>query len=133
MAKDKLLAPSHPWVQACCHLLQSLGVIILVDQSIIYYMLAASASPGHDFLCLLKLRDSREEIQYISQQAGNAAISIVQREIKNSISVGRKQARCPSKVYFVEGRTIFVFSLHFKLSLTENKVLFSEDRCAGIC
>ena len=100
LTKDKLLAPSHPWVQACCHLLQSLGVIILADQSITYYMLAPGTSHGHDFLCLLKARHitlQRGNTVHF-QQAGSAAISnstkwniYKKKKKKKVISVRRKK------------------------------------------
>lgn len=134
LAKDKRLAPSHPWVQARCHLLQC-GVIILAAQSITYYMLALCASHSCDFLCLLKERHitlQRGNTVHFPQ-AGSAAISIAQSEIKHNISVCRERDCCQSKVYFfVSHRIILVFSLHLKSSPTENKVIFSEDRCAEI-
>ena len=107
LTKDKLLAPSHPWVQACCHLLQSLGVIILADQSITYYMLAPGASHGHDFLCLLKARHitlQRGNTFLHFQQAGSAAISNSTNwnTKKKVISVCRKKACRPSKVYYFQ-------------------------------
>lgn len=79
MTKGKPLAPSHPWVQACCHLLQNLGVIILADQSITYYMLALCASHGQSFLCSLKARHNTLQRGYIAHfsQASSAVISTV--------------------------------------------------------